>query len=432
MNANNYKRLLVPFSVAVAALAVMTAAPLPAYAGDVITADNWTEKAGFAPDLTTTPIKPGQVIWKGNYKSVAALLPAGLQKMVSKYELKMKLRKYEKIHPSLGYIKATNKYRGTAKIINNGNDFRKIGLKGYVAGLPFPNPKNGLEAAWDFIYNYNGDDGDLYYDVLWVSAGSGIENKETWRWAYLMRTIHRTDIAPIPAIEDFKKKRIQYASITYALAPFDKKGFGAVYTRSLDPLDMQGHIYVPAMRRVLRNAFGTRGDTWNATDTLYEDVRGYLGYPEWMNWKLIGKKTVLMPMHAGLAATKKYQRNFETEKWPHWNPKAEWEPRPMYVVEVTPKMSDYPYGKMYAYIDAEAFTMPYKEAYDKKGELWKVILTPWEKSADMNSLPATANGSLTLDFQSEHATITNIFKSKVNTGLDPGMFTINSLRKRGR
>ena len=30
------------------------------------------------------------------------------------------------------------------------------------------------------------------------------------------------------------------------------------------------------MRRVLRNSFGTRGDSWNATDYLYENVGGYL------------------------------------------------------------------------------------------------------------------------------------------------------------
>jgi len=401
-------------------------------ADDVITADNWTEKAGFAPDLTTVPIKPGQIVWKGNYQKFAKLLPPGLQKWIAKYELKMTLRNYEPDHPSLGYIKATNKYRGTAKIIDTGKSVRKRGFKGYVAGLPFPQPKTGLELAWDFIYNYSGDDGDLYFDLMWVSAGSGIEHTETWRFAYLMRTMHRTDIEPIPAFEHFKKKGQQYASITYALAPYDKKGFGAVYTRSLEPLDMQGHIYVPSMRRVLRNAFGTRGDTWNATDLLYEDVRGYLGYPEWMYWKLVGKKTILMSMHSGTPRTKNHKKIFETDKWPHWNPKIKWEPRPMYVVEIKPKMDDYPYSKMYGYIDAENFTMPYKEAYDKKGELWKIVLTTQEASKDPNSKPSEVGVVVVIDLQSEHATIENFFKAKYNQGLDPKMFTINSLRKRGR
>jgi hypothetical protein len=431
MKANNTIRLKVLFSV-VAAFSVITVAQTAHAGGDVITADNWTEKAGFAPDLTTTPIKPGQVIWKGNYKKFAKMLPLGLQKWVKKYELKMTLRNYERFHPSLGYIKATNQNRGKAKIIDTGNSVRKRGFKGYVAGLPFPNPKTGLEVAWNFIYNYSGDDADLYYDVMWVSAGSGIEHSETWRFAYLMRTMHRTDIEPIPAIEHFAKKGQQYASITYALAPYDKKGFGAVYTRSLEPLDMQGHVYVPAMRRVIRNAFGTRGDTWNATDLLYEDVRGYMGYPEWMHWKLVGKKTILMAMHSGTVRTKDYKKNFETEKWPHWNPKIKWEPRPMYVVEIKPKLSDYPYSKMYGYIDAETFQMPYKEAYDKKGELWKVVLTSLEASKDMNSKPAEVGVVVVIDFQSEHATIMNYFKVKINSGLNPKMFTLASLRKRGR
>ncbi|MBN1653787.1 MAG: DUF1329 domain-containing protein, partial [Deltaproteobacteria bacterium] len=287
MKVNNYNGLKILLAVVVVAVSVITVVEV-ARAGETITAENWTEMTGFKPDLTTVPITPGQLVHKGNYKKYSALLPAGIQRMVSKYELKIKLRNYSQTHPSLGYIKATNENLGKAKIIDIGSDYRKRGLKGYVAGLPFPHPKNGLEVAWDFIYNYSGDDGDLIYDVMWVSAGSGIEHTETWRFAYLMRTMHRTDLPPIPAIKEYKDKELQYASMTYAIAPYDKKGFGAVYTRSLDPLDMQGHIYVPAMRRVLRNAFGTRGDTWNATDLLYEDVRGYMGYPEWMYWKLVG------------------------------------------------------------------------------------------------------------------------------------------------
>lgn len=402
-----------------------------ARAAEPITAANWTQSVGFAPDTKDPALAPGRLIHKGNVGAVAAFLPDGLRRMVQKHELKLTLRAYEPVHPSLGYIAATNQYLGKSKLLDRGGDYRERAISGYVAGLPFPKPKSGIEVAWNYIYSYQGDDGDMYYDVLWISAGSGVEHQELWRWAFLMRTVNRTDLDPRPAIPRFAEQNTQYTSITYALEPYDKKGFGALYSRSNEPLDQQGHIYVPAMRRVLRNTFGTRGDTWNATDFLYEDVRGYMGYAEWMTWRLIGGKTMLMPVHAEAKHTEDAKQNFELDKWPHWNPKVKWEPRPVYLVEARPKFPDYPYSKMVMAIDAETFTMPYKEAYDKKGELWKVILNPTNASPDMNSRPLNYGASVAVDLQAEHATAINIRKYVSNSNLDIDLFTLGSLRKRG-
>jgi hypothetical protein len=403
-------------------------------ADDEITSDNWTEMVGFKPDLEQAKnVKKGKKVKKANVADYAALLPPSMRMMIEKYNLVLKLKEYEPIYPSVGYIEATNKYRGQPQIIDVGKDYRKRGLKNYTAGLPFLNPKTGLEVAWNYQYSYNGDDGDTFYTVYWISAATGVEHTEEWRWAFIIRTINRTDLDPKPAIKSFLEKGLQYTSITYALAPYDKKGFGALYSRAVDPLDQQGHIYVPAMRRVLRNTFGTRGDTWNSTDLLYEDVRGYMGYPEWMEWKLIGKKTMLMAMHSGVKLGKKNaKKTYDIDKWPHWNPKLVYEPRSVYVVEVTPKFPDYPYSKQIMYFDAETFAIPYKEAYDKKGDLWKVVLIGYNDSPDMDSLPPEFGACAVIDFQAEHATLFNFHKAVSNTNLDPKMFTLSNLRKRGR
>ncbi len=419
-----------PFTI----VAVFTLLAFAASAvAEEITSDNWTEMAGFKPDPEALKIKKGKTIKKSNVAEYAQWLPDSIKMWIEKYGLKLKTREYEPIHPSEGYIAATNKYRGKPKIIDIGSNYRKVGLKNYTSGLPFPKPKTGLEVAWNYQYSYNGDDGDTYYTVYWISAGTGIEHTEVWRWAFIIRTINRTDLEPIPAIKQFKDKGLQYTSITYALEPYDKKGFGALYSRAVQPLDQQGHIYVPAMRRVLRNTFGTRGDTWNSTDLLYEDVRGYMGYPEWMNWKLIGKKTMLMPMHAEIKLGKQNaEKTYDIKKAPYWNPKWKYEPRSVYVVEVTPKFPDYPYSKQIMYFDAEISYLPYKECYDKKGDLWKVVLIGINDSPDMDSMPPEYGGCVVVDFQAEHATLFNFHKVTANTDLDPKMFTLSNLRKRGR
>jgi hypothetical protein len=195
---------------------------------------------------------------------------------------------------------------------------------------------------------------------------------------------------------------------------------------------MQGHVYVPAMRRILRNAFGVRGDTWNGTDFLYEDIRGFMGYPEWMNWKLVGKKTILGAVHSGTKIGKgSAETNIDLKNPPYWNPKFEYEPRPVYVVEVTCKIPDYPYSRMVMYIDAETNGILFKEAFDKKGQLWKVVLVSTNSSKDMNKMPMEYGPFVIVDVQAEHATITNFLKVIFNSNLDPSMFTIANLRKRG-
>ena len=288
--------------------------------------------------------------------------------------------------------------------------------------------------AWNFHYAYGADDGEVVYGVYWVSANNGVEHSEDWRLSSIRGT-GRTDIEPIPDIESFKKIGRQGAGLTYALAPYDKKGFGAVYFQDVEPKDGQGHIYVPSMRRILRNSFGTRGDTWNSTDLYYEDVRGYSGYPEWMDWKLLGKKTVLLPMHSGVKLGKNTaQTTYDFENPPHWNPQYAYEPRPVYVLEVTPKLPDYPYSKQYLYVDAESFHVLYKESYDRKGFLWKVMINSggFQINEKTGKQFLGWTGTVVIDVQSEHATVFHVYKARVNIGLDPEMFSVATLRKQGR
>ncbi len=402
---------------------------LSAHADGPFTAENWGEMVGFKPD-TNVPVPAGTVIHKGNVDKIKGLIPPGIEKLVRKYELKITTKDYEPMHPSLGYIAATNANKGKTKVVDVGKDYRKNALTGWVAGLPFPKPKSGLEVATNYRLNYQGDDAERFYDVFWVAAKSGVEHSEYWRWLTL-RGIGRTDIDPKPDVPAMASEKIAGTSATFAIEPYDKKGFGALYSAPMEPVDLQGHTYVPAMRRIVRMSLGTKGDSWNATDYLYEDVGGYLGAVEWMNWKLVGQKTMLMPLHGGVKLGKENKSNIDFDAWPHWNPKVKWEPRPVYVLEVTPKFTDYPYSKMLIIVDAETYSIPYKEAFDKKGELWKIILNIPKESPDENTQPMQMGVGLALDLQAEHATVVTARSSKTNANLDPSLFTVAELRKRG-
>jgi Protein of unknown function (DUF1329) len=398
--------------------------------GAPLTTDGWGSAVGFKPDLSVLKVPAGTMIHKGNVEQVKDLLAPGLELLVKKYELKLNISDYQPYFPSEAYIKATQQNAGKSKAWDVGKDIRKAGFSGYVSGLPFPKPKDGLQVAYNFLNTYGGDDADRHYDVTWISAKNGVETSEYWHWQSI-RLANRTDLDPKPLIPEFEKDRYRGAALTTALEPYDKQGFGALYFTSLDPVDLTGHVYVPAMRRVLRQTFGTRGDSWNATDYLFEDVGGYLGAAEWMNWKILAQKTMLLPANAGAKYGKDPKAVFEIDKWPHWNPKVNWQARPVYVLEVKPKIPDYPYSRMLMLVDAETYVVLYKEAFDKKGELWKIILSGGNFSTDPKHAPSLPGFGLALDLQSQHATLITFRKVTLNSKLNPEKFSVATLKASG-
>jgi hypothetical protein len=401
--------------------------------GVTLTKDNWTKEAAFAPNLANPAFKAGDTLDATNFKALGDWIVPGVATLMEKHGLKLWTRTYKRIWPSAGFIEATNKYSRDVELIETGDNPRKKGIKNYTAGLPFPNPQTGLEVAWNYQYGYQGDDGGFHYGVYWISGKSGVERSEEWRWLYIIRAMHRTDLEPKPHLPALAAKDIQYTSMTWAIAPYDKAGFGALYSRYEEPKDQEGWIYIPTMRRTMKATFGTRGDAWNSTDMLYEDVRGFMGYPEWMNWKLIEKRTILAPMHAGVPQGKEaLNQVFDFETAPHWNPKLKWEPRSVYVVEATAKFPDYPYAKMVFYFDAESNCIPIKEMYDKKGKLWKVQINAYNESPDMDKAPPGVGTSLMVDLQANHATAFPSYNFKANINLDPGKFSLSNLQKLGK
>ncbi|MBL6974849.1 MAG: DUF1329 domain-containing protein [Deltaproteobacteria bacterium] len=399
-----------------------------------ITAANWTKAVGFAPDLAAgADYEAAQGLDASNWKKAAAWIPDSLALLVEKFGLKLRTAGYRPIHPSTGYVRATRLNRGKARVEDTGKSIRKKGIGGYVAGLPFPGPQNALEVAWNYHFNYLGDDGGLHFGVFWIGAERGVHREEEWRWKYISRAMHRTDIAPLPEIAAFARRDIQYASLASASRPYDKAGTTALFYRFEEPRDQRGYIYIPNMRRTLKLVFGTPGAPWNKTDMLNEDVRGYGGYPEWSHWKLVGRRTIVAPMHANVLTGKDNAGlTFDFETAPHWNPSMDWEPRPVYVVEAKSKFWTSPYGKMVLYVDAETFYIPLKEAWDKKGRLWKVFINAYNESPDMDTTPPPLALTLAVDVIKEHATAIPTYGVFSNAGLKSTQFTETANRKGGR
>jgi hypothetical protein len=427
-------------TISILAAALLATGPAAAKLkdGEVLARGTWGAQVGFAPDADLPGFTPGAVLDKDTARAFAAWIPEGLWNLVETWGLTLRTAAYRPIHPSDGYIDATNKYAQGVTVAETGaKDFRTKAVTGYVAGLPFPDPQTAMEVAYNQQYAYVGDDGRLWFQAMWISAKNGVWRTEEWIWNSLNRAQHRTDLAPLPAFPDSAADGIQYASIATARTPADKRGTAALYYRFEKPTDQQGWAWVPSMRRDLKLLFGVPGVSWNNSDMLWEDIRGYSGHPEWYTWTLVRKATILAPMHAGVTFGKKAVKStFDTCKAPHWNPGVAWEPRPVYVLEGTPKMdtglSPHPYGKVVMYVDAETYLVPLKVAYDRKGKLWKVILHAWNQSPSPDRLPPPLGLALAVDLKRGSATAFAPFESSSNLGMRSTDFTEGRLRALGQ
>ena len=397
-----------------------------------LTRDNWAAQVGFAPELQQAGYTPGMTIDASNVDQFESILPDTAATMIRKYGMRIETTDYVPYAPSDGFIDATNKHHKKVKLVDIGASTDTREIEEYVAGMPFPKPQNGRQIAWNFILAYGGDDAESEFTVFWISPKRGVERSETWR-TISMRAKHRTDIQPIPSVSSLVQKGVIGAALTQALAPPDKKGYASLYFGYLEPKEPNGWLYMPAQRRSIRLAFGLKGEAWNNTDLLYEDIRGYTGSPEWMNWKLIKKTTLLSPHHSGITQGKENAGDvYDFKNRPHWNPRMKWELRPMYVLEATPKVRGYPYSRMVLYVDAESSHIFAKSAYDRKGNLWKMLLNAGIQADNPKTGPGKIGMSLVVDIQSEHATAFFWHNQKSNFGADPAMFSQTTLRKLGR
>ncbi len=330
------------------------------------------------------------------------------------------------VYPESFYTK-TQKNMKTCKLDKNNN------LVGFNGGVPFPNAKNGVEAAWNLKKMWTGDD-VRKDDARRIVSPSGRIKREAMRTKVLTYDECRLG-RPMKNPDGFKQKIVQMW-----IYPADIAGQAILIYKYIDdrrPDDQW--IYLPTLRRVRRAPAMTRGAQIDGEATIDEMGGGFTGLIGDFTWKLLGKKDIYAPMNN--YDMWKVGAKDKDECWKgDINPtRVRYELRRHWVIEGTIKKGlniNHPYSKRVEYADEDTWTFTRGDRWDRRGNLWRT--TVWYTYYDYCQNWREIMGYIYLNLESGRYELFGGSISKdtiftqLNTGIKPRDFTVQALRRAGR
>ncbi len=274
-------------------------------------------------------------------------------------------------------LEATQKYHAQCRLSADKNQ-----VMNYVAGLPFPlTNEHDDDAPIKLIFNYENriavDDLDVRNfecDTGSLDPKRGINVERHFILGHFRRLYYVSRLYHDPMPTWPTPDGIRYREVLHPIIePFDLKGVGLTYSRHLDPARQDDSwLYYPLLKRVRRLSSAQRSDALFGQDADIDSYGGYAGNPAWMDWKIVGTKRVLAPMHTSHfpAVWSQGGANFLFDDT--------WEMRDVYIIEGASRIPDYAYSKRVIYLDRHSFVIPYTEMYDQKGALWKAWVNQWK------------------------------------------------------
>jgi len=277
------------------------------------------------------------------------------------------------------YQKATEANRGRASL---GADDT---LVGYVAGLPFPDldcasdPDAGAKAIWNFTWRWQGF--GMQADVRYGYWDGGEQRALEYRgqtFGFFLK--HR----PEPEFADqggdvFRRETRAAVVGLVGEAPPQAKGIRTLTYRyeasfgpraTAEPEDTW--VYIPDLRRTRKVSETQRSNAFAGTDFSFDDLFSFSGLPAFYEWSCLGERVLLAPVNTQRQG---YPYVEEADFGPGGLSFANdrWEARRAVGIRMEPRDPTHPYSKKDLWLDRQTFEPLYSFAYDRKGELWKVI-----------------------------------------------------------
>lgn len=325
--------------------------------------DQW-RKASAMPLLSND--KPLYTITAANMAQYKGKLTVGHEALLQRFPDTYKINVYPtrrtaSLPPTI--VEATKKNATVAELANGGES-----LVNAVTGTPFPIPQNALEVVWNHKVRYRGLSLRRYNTQLAVQTTGDFQPyklEEDVRFQYtLSKTPAEIDNVIIYFLQNTK-------------SPPRQAGNVLLVHETMDQLKeaRRAWLYNPGQRRVRRAPNVAYDNPGNGSDGLRtnDQLDGFNGATDRYNWKLIGKREMIMPYNADMLSldTVKYA---DMVKKGHLNQDmARYELLRVWVVEATLKPgTSHLYGRRTMYFDEDTWSFLSSDIYDQRGQLWRV------------------------------------------------------------
>jgi hypothetical protein len=371
------------------------------------------------PNPVSAELKPGDTLDKSNCQEAKSLLPDFVTEKFceGKYTAEIIEVKDEAFQYSRKFKAGSESNAGKYYVTDDGYMYESSTKTWphYWYGFPFPGDldEKDPKAANKIMYNhqvarFQVDDVYWFLAVKWATPNGFDRSVEFGAYATWYIGRHSG------AIENPDDTYLK--DIIFGVAPYDVVGVSTLEWWHTNPEQWQSiWAFVPTIRRVRRLTASNSSEGMFGSIIARDDVYGWGGKIQYMNWKLLGQQEMLVPiapsgiekaMLAGEPAPKKLPANptmlkdrgelpagqvaritwspeervevgYEKEGWTGvaWAPtKLKLAKRKCWVVEATPKDPYYAYGRRVVYIDKFAYWAFWTTLYDRAGEYWKTIL----------------------------------------------------------
>ncbi len=369
----------------------------------------WVEPAGekrvHAPENPFKDEAPLFVITAKNYAGYQDILTQGQIELLKLYPNSFKMRVYPSHRTS-----AVPEHVNKATIANATRvELNEIGsgFSGTAHGYPFPIPKTGQELIWNHMARFrtNGFRGFTNSAVTMESGDYVIER------AYIEAVIEYGN--PDIRLEDWDNVFIRL--LRKIVAPANKAGDTVLVHAPLDRIKNEILIwsYNPGTRKVRRIAEVGYDNPANDGLMTHDQIDMFNGPLDRYNFKLVGKKPVLVPYNSYDLHSKNLKYEDIVHKG-HINPElVRYELHRCWVLEATVKPSAaHIYKRRTLYLDEDSWLILLQDIYDERDQFWR---TGMSFALQYPNIPLQMNAMQAhYDLQSRRYVVINMQNEEAN------------------
>ncbi len=320
--------------------------------------------------------KPLYSITTANMAQYADKLSDGTQALLKKYPKSYRVDVY-KTHRTAAAPQWV--YDNTFKNATSATMEGEI-VKGAFGGIPFPIPKTGREVMANNELHWRGEAWQADFRG-YMGTGNG----------QLVMSVQGTGDFQMPYYANGQADKFTGENWMIRLVnsgPPVRAGEAITGRQNLDPDKTSVWVYLTGQRRVrkLPNACCDTPAPATSGVASFDEVDVFAGRGDRFDWKIVGKKEVLIPYNANKLHTP--TKDSDVLMPNHLNPDhVRWELHRVWVIEAALKSGQrHQAPKSRYYVDEDTWVAVLGDRWDANGQLWKTI---WSHPVVMPDLPAT-------------------------------------------